>query len=50
MRVNVSTLNVRGDASVTSEIVGHVRRGERLALIDESGDWLHVRLHDGTTG
>jgi hypothetical protein len=50
VRVNVSTLNVRSDASVTAAIVGHVRRGERLGLIAESGDWLHVRLHDGTTG
>lgn len=50
VRVNVSTLNVRDDASVTAAIVGHVRRGERLTLIAESGDWLHVRLHDGTTG
>jgi hypothetical protein len=50
VRVNVSTLNVRDDASVTAAIVGHVRRGERLILIAESGDWLHVRLHDGTTG
>lgn len=50
VRVNVSTLNVRDDASVSAAIVGHVRRGERLTLIAESGDWLHVRLHDGTTG
>jgi hypothetical protein len=50
VRVNVSTLNVRSDASVTAEVVGRVRRGERLALIAESGDWLRVRLHDGTSG
>lgn len=50
VRVNVSTLNVRSDPSVTAAIAGHVRRGERLALIAESGDWLNVRLHDGTTG
>ena len=50
VRVNVSTLNVRDDASVTAAIVGHVRRGERLTLIAESAEWLHVRLHDGTTG
>jgi uncharacterized protein YgiM (DUF1202 family) len=48
--VNVSTLNVRRDASVTAEVVERVRRGERLTLIAESGDWLRVRLHDGTSG
>ena len=50
MRVNVSTLNVRGGASTSSEIIGHVRRGERLTLIADAGDWLHVKLNDGTTG
>lgn len=50
MRVNVSSLNVRRDAAVSAEVVGHVRRGERLNLIAESGDWLRVRLNDGTTG
>ena len=50
VRVNVSTLNVRGGASTSSEIIGHVRRGERLTLIADAGDWLHVKLNDGTTG
>lgn len=50
VRVNVSTLNVRRDASGSAEVVGHVRRGERLTLVAESGDWLRVRLNDGTTG
>jgi hypothetical protein len=50
VRVNVSTLNVRGDASTSAEIVGHVRRGERLTLIADSGDWLRVKLNDGTSG
>ena len=50
MRVNVSTLNVRADASTSAEVVGHVRRGERLTLIADSGDWLRVKLNDGTSG
>ena len=50
VRVNVSTLNVRGGASTSSEIIGHVRRGERLTLIADGGDWLRVQLNDGTTG
>jgi hypothetical protein len=50
VRVNVSTLNVRGEASTSAEIIGHVRRGERLTVIADSGDWLRVKLGDGTTG
>lgn len=50
VRVNVSTLNVRSDASTSAEIVGHVRRGERLTLVADSGEWLRVKLNDGTTG
>jgi hypothetical protein len=50
VRVNVSTLNIRGDASTSSEIIGHARRGERLTVVGDSGDWLRVKLNDGTTG
>jgi hypothetical protein len=50
VRVNVSTLNVRRDASVSSEVIGHVRRGERLTVISDGGDWLRVRLSDGSSG
>jgi Bacterial SH3 domain len=50
VRVNVSTLNVRRGASVSAEVVGHVRRGERLTLVADAGEWLRVRLNDGTTG
>ncbi len=50
VRVNVSTLNVRAEASVSAEIVGHVRRGERLTLLSDAGDWLRVKLNDGASG
>ena len=50
VRVNVSTLNVRREASTSAEIIGHVRRGERLTLIDDAGDWLRVKLTDGSSG
>jgi uncharacterized protein YgiM (DUF1202 family) len=48
--VNVSTLNIRGDASTSAEIVGHARRGERLIVVGDAGSWLRVRLNDGTAG
>jgi uncharacterized protein YgiM (DUF1202 family) len=50
VRVNVSTLNIRADASTSAEIVGHARRGERLTVVGDSGSWLRVKLNDGTTG
>jgi len=50
VRVNVSTLNVRSEASTSSEVIGHVRRGERLTLISDGGDWLRVKLSDGSSG
>jgi len=50
VQVNVSTLNIRAEASTSSDIVGHARRGERLAVVGDSGSWLHVKLNDGSTG
>lgn len=50
VRVNASTLNVRAAASASAEIVSRARRGEKLAVLEDSGDWLRVRLGDGTTG
>ena len=50
VRVNASTLNVRASASAGAEIVAHARRGEKLPVLEDSGDWLRVRLSDGTVG
>jgi len=50
VRVNVSTLNIRGEASTSASIIGHARRGERLTVIGDSGDWLRVTLNDGASG
>src|SRR5437588_12723329 len=41
--------DIRGDASTSAEIVGHARRGERLTVVGDFGDWLHIKLNDGTT-
>jgi TonB family protein len=50
VRVNASTLNVRASASASADIVSHARRGEKLAVLEDAGDWLRVRLGDGTFG
>ncbi len=50
VRVNASTLNVRASASASAEVVAHALRGEKLAVLQDAGDWLRVRLGDGTMG
>lgn len=49
-RVNASVLNVRADPSLNGEIVGHARRGERVTILGESGEWLRVRTGSGEIG
>src|SRR4051794_25728690 len=49
-RVNASVLNVRGEASPQGEVVGHARRGERVTILGESGEWLRVRTGGGEVG
>jgi len=48
--VNVSTLNVRDGASTSAAVIGHVRRGERLTLLEDGGGWVRVRTSDGNSG
>jgi TonB family protein len=50
VRVTATTLNVRREASSDSEIVGQVRKGERLALLASNDEWMQVRLGNGDAG
>ena len=50
VKVSAATLNVRAEANGEAQIIAHTRRGERLSVLADSGDWLRVRLGDGTTG
>jgi uncharacterized protein YgiM (DUF1202 family) len=50
VRVTANTLNVRREAAATSEVIGQVRKGERLALLTASDEWDRVRLGNGTIG
>jgi uncharacterized protein YgiM (DUF1202 family) len=43
-------LNIRAEPSTSAAIGGHARRGERLTVVGESGNWLRVQLNDGTRG
>jgi uncharacterized protein YgiM (DUF1202 family) len=49
-RVNASVLNVRSAPSLDGEIVSHARRGERVTILAESGEWLRVRTGSGEVG
>jgi len=50
VRVTATTLNVRRDASASSEVVAQVRKGERLALLSAGDQWHRVRLGNGAIG
>ena len=50
VRVTATTLNVRREASATSEVVAQVRKGERLALLTSGDQWHRVRLGNGAIG
>lgn len=45
-----SAVNVRAGATVDSAIIGKLRRGDALVLIEELPQWFVVRLYDGQTG
>lgn len=50
VRVTASALNVRAEASSNAEVIGQVKRGEKLTLLDESESWSKVKLASGETG
>lgn len=50
VRVTATTLNVRREASASSEVVAQVRKGDRLALLTPGDQWHRVRLGTGAIG
>jgi len=48
--VKTATLNVRSAPSLDGEIVTQVKKGERLAILQNGDDWMRIRLKDGTVG
>jgi len=51
VRITATLLNVRREASSSSDIVTQVRKGERLPLLASStDDWYRVRLGSGVIG
>ena len=50
VEVNVSELNVRKDKTTNSSRIGYVRAGEKLRLIENYGEWIHVQYTDEIQG
>lgn len=49
-RVNADRLNLRDGAGTQFAVIGAALRGDAVAVLEESDDWLRVRLADGRTG
>ncbi len=45
-----SSVNIRSGPGTNYGIIGSVKRGERLVLLGESGNWFQVRMPDGKEG
>lgn len=50
VRVSGSRLNVRQGPSVDTAAIARVKKGERLAVVGQDGDWFQVRVGDDKTG
>ncbi|HYM61815.1 MAG TPA: SH3 domain-containing protein [Thermoanaerobaculia bacterium] len=50
LRVTASALNVRQEPTTAATVVAQLRRGDRISLIRDEGEWLRVRLFTGELG
>ncbi|MGD1147324.1 MAG: SH3 domain-containing protein [Thermoanaerobaculaceae bacterium] len=50
VRVTAGKLNVRSKPTTAGATLARVKKGERLRVIGRDGDWLQVKLADGTSG
>lgn len=48
--VSASVLNLRSDPGTSSKVIGSMTRGDKLSILESSGDWLKVKTSDGETG
>jgi hypothetical protein len=46
-QVTVASENLRDGPN--GKIIGKVKKGDSLAILDEKGNWLNIQLEDGTT-
>ena len=50
VRVTAGKLNVRSKPTTAGATLARVKKGERLLVVGRDGDWLQVKLADGTSG
>jgi N-acetylmuramoyl-L-alanine amidase len=48
--VNADTLNVRGGPGTSYDVIQQNVNGDRLPVLDKSGDWVKVKLASGASG
>lgn len=49
--ITADAANVRDAGSRTGSVIGRLERGEIVQLIEETGDWVHIRIEgDGIDG
>lgn len=48
--VSASVLNLRSDPGTSSKVIGSMSRGDKLSILESSGDWLKVKTSAGETG
>ncbi|SFF99373.1 N-acetylmuramoyl-L-alanine amidase [Desulfotomaculum arcticum] len=48
--VNGSNVNVRGGPGTTHGVISQVSRGQKLGVIESTGDWYKVKLDGGVVG
>ena len=48
--VTASSLNLRAEPTTSATIVTKAKKGDRVAVLGESGEWLQVKTRDGKVG
>lgn len=48
--VNVSSLKIRSKATTTSSVLGNVRKGNQLTVVDDTKGWVKIKTKNNTYG
>jgi uncharacterized protein YgiM (DUF1202 family) len=48
--VTATTLNVRAEARASAAVVGKLRRGDQVEVLERAGEWVRVRMASGVAG
>lgn len=45
--ITADSMRVRGGAGMTHEVIGGITFGEKVEIVDKTGDWYKIRFGDG---